>query len=198
MATTIKRTRSTRRPATAPFVCHVVANGVELGPRQQALIRREAGKLGQFFDRILEARVVVTSPHRRLHRESVEYVVRIYLTVPRGELVVKRQRHAEFRTAIQEAFRAAGRVLQDHAVRLRSPLVERAGAASGRVARIFPYEGFGFLTGDDGTDLYFHRNAVVGVPFEAIEVGDRVRYAESEGDQGPQASMVARAGRGSH
>lgn len=194
MAATVKRTR---RPSAAPFVCHVVASGVELAPRQQALIRREARKLGQFYDRILEARVVVTSPHRRLHRESVEYAVRIYLTVPRGNLVVKRQRNPEFRTAIQEAFRAAGRVLQDHAARLRAPLAERAAAPTGRVARIFPYEGFGFLTGDDGTDLYFHRNAVVGTPFEAMEVGDRVRYAESTGDEGPQASVVTRAGRGS-
>jgi len=68
-------------------------------------------------------------------------------------------------------------------------------APSGEVTAVFPYQGFGFITGPDGEDLYFHRNAVADGGFDDLEVGDRVRFAESEGDEGPQASVVVPSGR---
>jgi len=192
---TRKRGPTSRDVTEVPPTCQIVAKDLEVDSGIQALIRREARKLSQFFDRILDVRVVVSTPHRRLHRETVDYAVRIYLAVPRDELVVKRQRDADLRTAIQVAFRAAGRVLQDYAARRRDPPPVQAKAPAGRVSRLFPYEGYGFITGDDGTDLYFHRNAVAGGRFDEIAVGDRVRYAEAEGNLGPQASRVTRGRR---
>jgi cold shock CspA family protein/ribosome-associated translation inhibitor RaiA len=193
---TMKRGRPIGGATEAPPTCQIVAGEIELGPGIDALIRREARKLSQFFDRLLDVRVVVSTPHRRLHRETVDYAVRIHVAVPREELVVKRQHDADLRTAVQAAFRAAGRVLQDYAARLRGPPPVQAKASVGRVSRLFPYEGYGFIAGEDGTDLYFHRNAVAGGRFDEIEVGDPVRYAEAEGNLGPRASRVTRAGRG--
>ena len=63
-------------------------------------------------------------------------------------------------------------------------------APQGRVARLFPEEGYGFIESVDGREIYFHRNAVVNGGFERLAVGAAVRFAEASGDKGPQASTV--------
>jgi cold shock CspA family protein len=40
-----------------------------------------------------------------------------------------------------------------------------------------------------------HRNSVAEDRFDELEVGEEVRFSESEGDQGPQASFVQPVGR---
>jgi CspA family cold shock protein len=56
--------------------------------------------------------------------------------------------------------------------------------------------GFGFISPDDGsTELFFHRSALVGVPYEHLRRGDRVVYSV-EADprrKGPRAARVHRA-----
>lgn len=187
MARTSRTDRSI--PAATP-ACHVVANGVELSPRVRAIIRREAARLTRFFDRILEIRVTVTCPHRRPRREAVQYNVVIRITVPLTDLVVKRQQSPDLLTAVQASFKAAGRLLQDRARRYRGAPAPREGAPTGIVARVFPFEGYGFLVDEAGEELYFHRNSVVDGALEGLEPGDRVRYAAAEGREGPQASTV--------
>jgi cold shock CspA family protein len=50
---------------------------------------------------------------------------------------------------------------------------------------------FGFIEERSGRELYFHENAVVGMSYDDLDVGMEVRYAEAEGNEGPQASTVA-------
>jgi ribosome-associated translation inhibitor RaiA len=91
----------------------IAARGCELAPAAEDMIRRQALKLDSFYDRIVACRVMVETPHRR-HRQGARYSVRLDLTIPRGELVV-RKTHVEVQTAIQEAFDAAERRVKDHA-----------------------------------------------------------------------------------
>jgi hypothetical protein len=49
----------------------------------------------------------------------IVYNVHVDIRVPGEEIVIKRQAHPELHTAIQEAFDAAGRRLQDYARRIR-------------------------------------------------------------------------------
>jgi cold shock CspA family protein len=67
--------------------------------------------------------------------------------------------------------------------------------SQGTVTQLFPFEGYGFLTTDDGRQVYFHRHSVLDEAFERLEVGGVVRFVEEPGDKGPQASTVALAGR---
>jgi len=90
------------------------------------------------YPRIIACRVAVENPHRH-QRLGSRYHIRIDLTVPRGEIVVKHQpslrarirqtggtqfaKHLELKTAhknlrraIDDAFKAAGRRLQDYVV----------------------------------------------------------------------------------
>jgi cold shock CspA family protein/ribosome-associated translation inhibitor RaiA len=175
-------------------------------------IRAEAAKLETFYSQLMGCRVAVEVPHRH-HRKGSPYHVRIDLTVPQGEIVVKREpslnararqlgereikKHAEVNTphknlriAINEAFKAAGRRLQDYARRQRGDTKSHAPLPEARVSKILPHEGYGFLTSDDGREIYFHKNSVLGRAFPHLKVGTTVKFVEEPGDNGPQASTV--------
>jgi ribosomal subunit interface protein len=102
----------------------IAARGIELGDETEALIRRYAEKLERYYDRIMGIRVMVEVPQRQMG-EPIMHNVRCDITVPGGEVVVKRQSHAELHTAIQRAFEAARRRLQDYARRQRGEVKAR-------------------------------------------------------------------------
>lgn len=58
------------------------------------------------------------------------------------------------------------------------------------MSKILPQEGYGFLTADDGREIYFHKNSVLGRAFPRLKVGTTVRYVEEAGEKGPQASTL--------
>lgn len=52
-------------------------------------------------------------------------------------------------------------------------------------------EGYGFLSPDDGSpDAFFHRNALAGLTFDELVVGQRVMFETINSDRGPRASNV--------
>lgn len=76
-------------------------------------IREKASKLSRYYDPIVRCRVTINAPHRH-HRKGILYDVRIDLTVPGTEQVVKRSSE-DLNAAIREAFDAARRQLEDFA-----------------------------------------------------------------------------------
>jgi cold shock CspA family protein len=92
--------------------------------------------------------------------------------------------------AIRRAFAAAQRRLQDFARRQRGDVKRPARQPRGRVVRLFPEGGYGFLQAEDGHEVYFHRSSVLGEAFDELAIGSRVLFAEESGDKGPQASTV--------
>ena len=94
-------------------------------------------------------------------------------------------------TAVRDAFQAAERQVEAFSERQRGAVKTPVLPPEGQVVRIFQEEGFGFIAAPDGREVYFHRNAVLDPPgFEKLEVGARVRFAEEQGFEGPQASTV--------
>jgi len=175
-------------------------------------IREEAGKLDEFYNRIMGCRVVVELPNRR-HRWGNLHHVRIDLTVPGGELVVKREPslhrsiqqsreqrvvkhmelnvpHRELRQAIDDAFNAMGRRLQDYARRHRRQVKTHEPAPQARISKLFPSAGYGFLETPGGREVYFHGNSVLGEEFARLRIGAAVNFVEEKGEKGPQASTV--------
>jgi CspA family cold shock protein len=50
--------------------------------------------------------------------------------------------------------------------------------------------GFGFLSGEDGKEYFFHRSSVEG-SFEGLQEGQKVSFdIESNAPKGPRASRV--------
>jgi cold shock CspA family protein len=180
-------------------------------------IRSEAGKLETFYKPIMGCRVAVEVPHRH-KRKGAAYGVRIDLTLPGGEIVVKRaptlaprlrqvretaiskERELDaprknLRLAINQAFEAASRRLQDYARRQRREVKTHDPLPVARVQRIFPDEGYGFVTAPDGREIYFHQDSVLNRGFKKLKVGTVVNFAEEKGEKGPQASTVRIAGK---
>jgi cold shock CspA family protein/ribosome-associated translation inhibitor RaiA len=160
----------------------------------EGLIREKASWLESFSDQIIGCRVVVEGPVRH-HRKGGPYTVRIDLGVPGEDIVVNRQAADDPYVAVQEAFDAARRKLQDHVRRRRGAVKAHEEIPHGRVTKLFPDEGYGFLETPDGREVYFHRNSVLGADFNRLSIGTEVRFAEEEGEHGPQASTVTIVGK---
>ena len=167
----------------------IAVRDVELSEKQRAVIKEMADRLTDFYDRVTSCRVAVEVLHRRMH-EPVEYHVRLDVTVPGSELLVSRQAGPDLLSAAQEAFEAARRRLQDHARVRRGSVKAHARPPHARVAKLFPTEGYGFLETADGREIYFHANSVLNGGFDRLGVGARVRFVETMGVDGPQASTV--------
>lgn len=166
---------------------------IELSPALEADLRRRAEKLDRLYDRITSCRIAVERPSFH-HNEGGPYRVRLDVTVPGSELVADKQAE-DLNVAIRDAFQAAERQVEELSQRRRGEVKTSIGPPEGRVLRLFKEDGFGFLEGPDGTEVYFHRNAVLEPGFDDLEVGTRVRYAETQGIEGPQASTVSLVGK---
>jgi ribosomal subunit interface protein len=167
----------------------------------EAQIRQRAKQLDQFSDHIMSCRVVVEAAHRHQHKGRI-YHVRVDLKVPGEEIVVKRDpaehhAHEDIHVAIRDAFDAARRQLEDHVRRVDSRTKIHQPGDHGKIVRLFPKEGYGFIESADGQEIYMHRNSVVGAAFETLRIGDEVRYVvhPGEGEKGVQASTVHLVGK---
>ncbi|MEX0704093.1 MAG: HPF/RaiA family ribosome-associated protein [Planctomycetales bacterium] len=165
-------------------------------------IRERAAKLEEFFDRITSCKVIVEAPHHH-HRAGNDYLVRIRIAVPRREISVDRgpglhQAHPDLHVTIRDAFDEARRQLQDYVREMRGDVKSRETPPHGRILRFFPQDGYGFIAAPDGREIYFHANSLIDTSLDQLEVGDEVRFAEEEGEQGPQATAVRLVGRHHH
>jgi ribosomal subunit interface protein len=168
------------------------ARRATLSPQFEAELRTRVDKLERHYRRITSCRIAVEGPSNH-HQEGGPWRVRLDITVPGGELVADKEAET-LNAAVQDAFDAAERQVEEFASKRRGEVKTNITPPEGTVLRIFPEEGFGFLAGEDGRELYFHRNSVLDPGFEALAVGARVRYAEEQGFEGPQASTVNPAG----
>jgi cold shock CspA family protein/ribosome-associated translation inhibitor RaiA len=164
------------------------ARRATLTPDVEAELRARAEKLERHYRRITSCRIAVEGPSHH-HHEGGPWRVRLDITVPGSELIADKEA-ATLTAAIQDAFDAAERQVEEFARKRRGDVKVSITPPEGTVLRLFPEEGFGFLAGADGRELYFHRNAVLDPGFDALAAGARVRYAEEQGFEGPQASTV--------
>ena len=66
--------------------------------------------------------------------------------------------------------------------------------ATGTVKWFNDTKGFGFITGDDGTDAFVHHSDIQGDGFKTLAEGETVTFDMSEGPKGPKAINVVRGG----
>ncbi|NDG84710.1 MAG: HPF/RaiA family ribosome-associated protein [Proteobacteria bacterium] len=170
---------------------------LEYSPYIARAVKKRARALQKYYPRITSLRVLV-EPSAQKHTRGNLYHIRIDLTLPGKEVVVSRDptlhhAHEDIYVAIRDAFRAARRQVEDHVrrnFRKKDTALATLGPDQGRITRIFPNEGCGFITTLDGREIYFHENSVVGGGFAALSAGSPVRFVESMGEKGPQASTV--------
>ena len=166
----------------------------------EARIRDEAAKLEQFYDRITSMRVVVARPQHRHHTGNV-YQIRIHITVPgAADIAISREpaatgAHEDVYVTVTDAFKTAGRRLQDLARRRQGQVKQHEAPPHGTITALHPERDHGFITASDGREVYFHRNSVAEAKLEDLRLGQEVRFSEAIGEKGPQATIVRPVGK---
>ncbi|MBP7078102.1 MAG: Cold shock-like protein CspE [Synergistetes bacterium ADurb.Bin155] len=51
-------------------------------------------------------------------------------------------------------------------------------------------KGYGFITPDEGNDVFVHFSAIQGEGFKTLAEGQRVEFEVVQGEKGPQAANV--------
>jgi ribosomal subunit interface protein len=168
----------------------LAVHNTTLTPDMRTDIRQRVERLQRYYDRITDCRVRVEVPQRRRRTDRRLYGVRLALTVPLGSIVIDRQPRQTLDTALDDAFRAARRRLQDHARRMAGTQKAHGLPTVGRVVEWFPLAGYGFIEEANGERFYFDARAVIGGAVGRLDVGTTVRFETEAGRRGPQASSV--------
>jgi ribosomal subunit interface protein len=158
-------------------------------------VEQKIEKLKKRHPRVTSWHVYVQGPQG----SSRKYEVTIEARVPGTELAVRanpasRNAHTQIAEAIRDAFRAIERQLEERSKKRRSVVKGREAQPQGRIARLFPEKGYGFIAVNEGGEVYFHQNSVVEADFSDLEVGDpvEVNIVENDAMKGPHASTVRR------
>jgi CspA family cold shock protein len=62
--------------------------------------------------------------------------------------------------------------------------------ATGKVKWFNRTKGYGFITSDDGTDVFVHYSGIAGDGFKSLDDGQAVEFEVAEGPKGPKAENV--------
>jgi ribosomal subunit interface protein len=156
----------------------------------EAHIRQKAEKLEEFHSRIISCRVTVEELGKH-HHQGRQFRVRIDLRVPGKEIVANRDHSEDVYIALRDAFDAVKRQLEEVAREMRGDVKAHAVSQHGKVVRLFPDEGYGFIETADARELYFSRDNVVHPTFDELTAGSEVQFIEEMAAEGPQAKRVS-------
>lgn len=163
----------------------------------QSLVEEKIAKLEQFCDYMNSCRVVIEKNNDHPSSGS-PYRVSIDITIPHGrEIAVVQNPHTgkqypPLEAVIRDAFEAARRQIISITTEQKGERkVHPEQQVSAMVTKLFAEQGYGFIKEiSTGKEIYFHRNSVTNDDFERLAVGSGVRYIETMGEMGPQASTV--------
>ena len=163
----------------------------------QSLVEEKIAKLEQFCDYMNSCRVVIEKNNDHPSSGS-PYRVSIDITIPHGrEIAVVQNPHTgkqypPLEAVIRDAFEAARRQIISITTEQKGERkVHPEQQVSAMVTKLFAEQGYGFLKEiSTGKEIYFHRNSVTNDDFDRLAVGSGVRYKETMGEMGPQATTV--------
>ncbi len=168
----------------------VESRNVGMTPRWKTEIEARMADLQAGHDDILHARVTLT---KNAHHKKQSHVAEalVVVSLPGRHTFTARKEDKTFEEAIRQAFAAMEIELRRYrekraSAEVRVPPVPLRGV----ICKLFPKEGYGFILQEGGGEVYFHRHALHGLAFEALEDGTAVAFDVEDGRNGPQATAV--------
>jgi CspA family cold shock protein len=61
---------------------------------------------------------------------------------------------------------------------------------TGTVKWFSPQKGYGFISQENGPDVFVHHSAIQGEGYKSLEENQKVEFDVTEGPKGPQAANV--------
>jgi cold shock CspA family protein/ribosome-associated translation inhibitor RaiA len=165
----------------------------EIREAEREKIEARLRRLVEEHDDVLSIRIAgqASQHHRHGGRE-------VHITaMAKGQRIAASRAAPDLGKALHDAVQVFAHELRRSRERRSARPAERAGgpALLGLVDRVDVAGGYGFAVTDDGTSVYFHRNAVSGgLDFNTLEVGQRIALNVEAGTDGPQATVIAPAG----
>jgi CspA family cold shock protein len=62
----------------------------------------------------------------------------------------------------------------------------------GTVKWFNPKKGYGFITSEDGKEIFVHFSSIEGEGYKSLREGDEVEFEISQGEKGEQATNVVK------
>jgi cold shock CspA family protein/ribosome-associated translation inhibitor RaiA len=136
---------------------------------------------------ITHVRATLTKHDHRKPADS--HSVLLVVQIP-GHTITAGKHEETFEEAIRLAFEAVGVELEKIREKRASHEVDvNVPPERGIVTKLFPEQGYGFIALEDGTQVYFHKNAVRDAVFEQMD-GMEVSLNVEPGEKGSQATVV--------
>jgi cold shock CspA family protein/ribosome-associated translation inhibitor RaiA len=167
---------------------HIEGRNLEIQPEWREKIEEKLTRLEEhYMGPILHGRVVIIGTH---HHHLGAFEVHLAVSIAGDTLTIIRQ--GEFvPPLLVEAFDALDRRLSEHShIKQREVKIHDKQALHGKVIRLFPNEEYGFIEDQDGSEVYFHANALKKGKFEKLTIGSELKFVSEEGDKGQQAVWV--------
>ena len=60
----------------------------------------------------------------------------------------------------------------------------------GTIKAVIRDKGYGFITCEDGSEIFFHMSGLANIYFEDLQIGQSVEYVEEEGHKGTKAVEI--------
>lgn len=169
----------------------IESRNIEMTPRWKTEIETRMADLQRHHDDLTHGRVTLTKNrhHKKLNNVAEALVL---VTLPGRHTLTARKEDKTFEEAIRAAFQAVSIELRKYREKRGHTDVRTAPIPPERgvICKLFPQEGYGFILQDGGGEVYFHRHALQGLTFEALEDGTEVVYNLEQGKKGPQATVV--------
>jgi cold shock CspA family protein len=166
----------------------IEGRSLEVLPEWREKIEEELARMEEpYLGPVLQARVVlIGTRHHHLGAFEVHLTVSVsgdtLTIVRRGEFILP---------LLGEAFEATKRRLLEHSrVKQQEVKLHEKQTLQGKISRIITEEKYGFIEDPDGSEVYFHFNALKKGKFEKLTIGSEVKFVPEEGDKGLQAVWV--------
>jgi cold shock CspA family protein/ribosome-associated translation inhibitor RaiA len=173
-------------------------HNMDHSPALESRIKEKIARLSERFSGIIRCQVTIEgAPHHK--NKGNTYNLHILVTLPGGEKVVSHHpgkspvRHEKPFAAMNDAFKAITKQLAHFKNNQRGEVKGHTSVLlDGKVVGLDLGQEFGFIALEDGSEFYFHKNAVHGDRYLELKEGSKVRFSfiEGEGAEGPQANFV--------